>query len=208
MTPAMTPVPAHVPAPERPQPRLRLVNALAAAATEKGYAATTIADIVRHAHVSKRTFYEHFADKEACLLAGYQHVCDRIVTVLRDAEIPAGRPWPERVRAITAAYLGALEQLPPVNRALVVEMQAAGAAAYRLRMHNQRRFAALLCELVERNRASEPAIRPLPAVLALAIVGGINELVLHAAEPAGPAFADLLDPVTELVTAVLSRSIR
>jgi AcrR family transcriptional regulator len=84
-------------------PRLRLVSALATAATEKGYAATTIADIVRHARVSKRTFYEHFTDKEACLLAGYQHVSDLLMDVLRDTDIPPDRHWIERVRAIAAA---------------------------------------------------------------------------------------------------------
>ena len=61
-------------------------SALATAAAEKGYAATTIADIVRHARVSKRTFYEHFADKEACLLAGYQHISDLLMEVLRNTE--------------------------------------------------------------------------------------------------------------------------
>jgi hypothetical protein len=53
-------------------------------------------------------------------------------------------------------------------------------------------------------------MRPLTPMLALAIVGGINELMLHAVEPDGRLsvehpFADLLEPVTELVTAVLAR---
>ena len=66
-------------------------SSFAAASAEKGYAATTIADIVRHARVSKRTFYEHFADKEDCLLAGYQHVSDRMMNVLRETYIPPDR---------------------------------------------------------------------------------------------------------------------
>jgi AcrR family transcriptional regulator len=192
-------------------PRLRLVSALATAAAEKGYAATTIADIVGHARVSKRTFYEHFVDKEACLLAGYQHVSERMMSVLRETSIPPHGHWTGRVRAIAAAYLGALEQLPAVNRALLLEVQAAGAEAYRLRARTQRRFAALLCELVEEGRrAGHGGMRPLTPMLALAIVGGINELMLHAVGPDGRVseehpFADLLDPVTELVTAVLAR---
>jgi AcrR family transcriptional regulator len=190
-------------------PRLRLVGALASAAAEKGYAATTIADIVRHARVSKRTFYEHFADKEACLLAGYEHISGRLMEVLRETAVaslgdkpavsePADRPWQEQVRFVTAAYLGALEELPAVNRSLLIEVQAAGAEAYRLRASTQQRFASLLCELVA---ASGRSLSP---VLALAIVGGINELTLHAAE-ARP-FTELLDPVTDLVVAVVSIS--
>jgi AcrR family transcriptional regulator len=191
-------------------PRLRLVDALATAASQKGYAATTIADIVRHAHVSKRTFYEHFADKEACLLAGYERVSEMMMDVLRETHIPPDRHWTERVRAIAAAYLDALEQLPTVNRVLLLEVQAAGAEAYRLRARTQRRFAGLLCELVdEARRHSRGELPRLPPVLALAIVGGINELTLHAAEPAAEhPFADLLEPVTELVVAVLSHRAR
>jgi AcrR family transcriptional regulator len=175
---------------------LRLVGALAAAAAEKGYAATTIADIVRHARVSKRTFYEHFADKEACLLAGYEYVSSRLMDVLRSTSVPSDLPWQEQVRVVTAAYLGALEDLPLVNRSLLLEVQAAGAEAFRLRARTQKQFADLLCSLVE---ASGRSLSP---VLALAIVGGINELTLHQTGP----FTELLGPVTDLVVAVLSIS--
>src|SRR5262249_52961093 len=67
----VSPVERHPMAATRTAADLRrdLADGLAAAITDKGYAATTIADIVARARVSKRTFYEHFADKEACLLA-------------------------------------------------------------------------------------------------------------------------------------------
>jgi AcrR family transcriptional regulator len=190
-------------------PRRRLMDALALAAAEKGYAAVTIADIVGPARVSKRTFYEHFADKEECLLALYEDTCDDLMRVLLDATVPPDQPWPDRVRAFATAYLGALERLPVINRTLLLEMQAAGARAYRLRAQTQQRFADLLCKLVEEGRQKHPEVRPLPPLLALAIVGGINELMLHAVDPhLGPVpeqpFTALLDPVTELVTAVLT----
>jgi len=116
--------------------------------------------------------------------------------VLRETAVPPDLPWQQHVRVVTAAYLAALEDLPPVNRALLLEVQAAGAEAFRLRARTQRQFADLLCELVA---ASGKSLSP---VLALAIVGGINELTLHAAGP----FTELLDPVTDLVVAVLSIS--
>src|ERR1700712_1018447 len=108
-----------------------LMSGLAAAVAEKGYAASTIADIVAHARVSKRTFYEHFADKEECLMALYADACDGLMAVLRSAGSPAPR-WPERVQVAVAAYLSTLESLPAVTRALLVETQAAGPRAYRL----------------------------------------------------------------------------
>ena len=64
--------------PPRRGHRARLTGGLAAAIAEKGYAAVTIADVVRHARVSKRTFYEHFADKEACFLALYAETSDEL----------------------------------------------------------------------------------------------------------------------------------
>ena len=48
--------------------RLRLLDGLAASIGERGYRATTVADIVRHARTSKRTFYDQFASKEECFL--------------------------------------------------------------------------------------------------------------------------------------------
>ena len=52
--------------------RARMIDAMAAVVAEKGYAATTVADVVERAGVSRRTFYEQFADKEACFLAAYE----------------------------------------------------------------------------------------------------------------------------------------
>jgi AcrR family transcriptional regulator len=189
--------------------------ALADVVGEKGYASATIADIVATARVSKRTFYEHFADKEECLLAMYAHACDELVAVLRGASRADGLPWRERVRATAYAYLNAIEAMPKATRALLVEIQAAGPRAFALRRRTQERFAEVLRELVDHGRAGAPQVRPLSPALALAIVGGINELLLHAVDPYGDAapgsddrdrpLTALTDTVTDLVAAVLAR---
>ncbi|MGK2938338.1 MAG: helix-turn-helix domain-containing protein [Solirubrobacteraceae bacterium] len=44
---------------------------MAAAIQERGLAASTVADVVRHARASRRTFYEHFRDRDDCYLAPY-----------------------------------------------------------------------------------------------------------------------------------------
>jgi AcrR family transcriptional regulator len=191
--------------------RSDLTHGLAAAVSEKGYAASTIADIVTHARVSKRTFYEHFADKEECLMALYADACDQLMSVLRTAG-SADQPWRERIRVAVAAYLATLESLPAVNRMLLVEMQAAGARAYRLRQQKQREFADALVAIVEEGRAANPEIPPLSRALAIALVGGLNELLLQAVDPyartdapaAAPSLNDLNDTVIQLVSAVLT----
>jgi AcrR family transcriptional regulator len=48
--------------------RRRLLEGLAESITERGYRDTTIADIVRHARTSKRTFYQEFSSKEECFI--------------------------------------------------------------------------------------------------------------------------------------------
>lgn len=191
-------------------PRRRLMQGFTTAVAEKGYAATTIADIVAAARVSKRTFYQHFADKEDCLLATYRLHCDSLVDLLRgSARADRQLPWRERTRTMVHAYLSALDALPPVHRTLLLEIQAAGPRAFELRTRMQLRFAALLCELVQDAARREPEISELTPLLALGLVGGINELMLHAFDPynggGGESFTALTDTVTELSVAVISR---
>ncbi|GAB7043638.1 MULTISPECIES: TetR/AcrR family transcriptional regulator [Catenuloplanes] len=184
--------------------RIRVMQGFTAAVAERGYAATTIADIVAAARVSKRTFYEHFPDKEACLLATYRASADRLERMLREAGRQTGDGWRERVHALVTAYLEALDAVGPASRTVLVEVQAAGPRAFRMRSETQDRFAALFVELVE----SDPALPPLTPALAIALVGGINELLLHVADPYtrdGEPFTSLVDTVAEFASAVIGR---
>lgn len=192
--------------------REALTGGLAAAIADKGYAATTIADVVMHARVSKRTFYEHFTDKEACLMALYEQGCVHLLAVVRGAATQgAGEPrassWKALVNDGVTAYLNALESMPAVTRTLLVEIQAAGPKAYRLRQQMQRRFADTLVEVVDAARAADPAIPKLSQLLAIALVGGVHEMMLQVSDPytgAGASFTSLAQAVDELVYAILT----
>ena len=59
--------------------RERLLEAAVDVVAEKGYGATTVADLTREAGISRTTFYEMFEDKEACFLAAYDSVADALV---------------------------------------------------------------------------------------------------------------------------------
>ena len=187
--------------------REHLTGGLAASIAGKGYAATTIADVVMHARVSKRTFYEHFADKETCLMALYEQGCERLLAVVRDAAGGGQKPWKELVSDGVTAYLNALEDMPAVSRTLLVEIQAAGPNAYRLRQQMQRRFADTLVQVVDEARAADPAIPRLSHLLAIALVGGVHEMMLQVSDPytgAGLSFTSLAPAVDELVYAILT----
>src|SRR6187401_183309 len=75
--------------------RGRLIDAMAVVVAAKGYTAATVADVIGHAGVSRKTFYEHFRDKEACFLAVYDAGVEVLLATMReaggDADDAAGR---------------------------------------------------------------------------------------------------------------------
>ena len=186
--------------------RARLTEGLAAAIAEKGYAAVTIADVVRVARVSKRTFYEHFADKEACFLALYAETSDELLELIGNAVVTARGPWQQRIGAAARAYFERVAGEPELMRAALLEIHAAGPRARVLRREVQRRYAEQLRAFSLAAEAEEDGIRALTPALATAVVGGLDELMLEAVE-AGYAerMGELADAATELIRAVLAR---
>jgi AcrR family transcriptional regulator len=105
--------------------RERLIAGLAEAIAENGYAGTTIAHITRHAAVSRRTFYEHFASKDECFVAAYDTVMaelrERVAQAFEEAD-----DWPHAVKAGIAAMLHFLAAEPNLARLCMVEALVAG----------------------------------------------------------------------------------
>jgi AcrR family transcriptional regulator len=186
--------------------RARLTGGLAAAIAEKGYAAATIADVVRHAHVSKRTFYEHFADKEACFLALYSETTDGLLALIAGEVARAQGGWEQRLAVAARAYFDRVAAEPALIRSGLIEIRAAGPAARALRRDVQRRYAEMLRSLSEEAAAEDPSVTPLSPGLATAVVGGIDELMLEAVEAGQERrLGELADVAVELIRAVLAR---
>jgi AcrR family transcriptional regulator len=185
--------------------RERLVLGMVAAVAERGYAATTITDVVRHARVSRRTFYEHFADKEACFLAAYDAVSDGVLAGIAEAAGQA-RGWEDEILASVRAYLQALAAEPAVARVFTVDILSAGPAALARRREVLRRFAAHIQALVADAIAHGAPATPLNDRAALALVGAIHELVLATLEQdRGAELPELDRDMAALVSAVLLR---
>jgi len=165
--------------------RARLLDGFGAAVAERGYAATTIAGIVRHAQVSKRTFYEHFADKEECFLASYEAAAENKLELVRGA-LEAEGPWLARLESALLAYIEARAARPELSRTHLLEIQAAGPRALKLRRDVIQRFANVLRRFAEGVSREDPKLHALSPAMALAIVGGINELLLLGAETGSP----------------------
>ena len=189
--------------------RYRLLEGFAAAVSEHGYASTTIAHIVTHARVSKRTFYEHFADKEECFLALYAEAIDLLRHGIDQALRTPGISWRAQLDAGLEAYLMALESNPALTRACLLEIQAAGPRALELRLRGHAKFAGVLRSFVERTRARHPELRPLSMPLAIAVVGGIDELLLFNVEAGAQSrLTELRETAAELMSAVLGVPLR
>jgi AcrR family transcriptional regulator len=154
----------------------RLLEGMAQAVAAKGYAQTSIADIVAAASVSRRTFYEHFASKAECLIALYGAASHNALKVLRDAIDPT-QGWQEQVDRALGAYLGCMAANPVLMRTLFIEILGLGAEGLEARRRVNQEIADFMLGVVNPGRAT-----PLPPQLAMAVVGGIHELVLEAIE--------------------------
>ncbi|RSN71047.1 TetR/AcrR family transcriptional regulator [Actinomadura sp. WAC 06369] len=117
--------------------RARLLAAMAEAAAEKGYAAVTVADVLKRAKVSRLTFYQHFSGKEECFAAAYAAATDALMDVLTGALEEGGGRWESIERAV-GAYLDALAAEPVLARLFLVEAYAAGPEFLRRRIDRQR----------------------------------------------------------------------
>ena len=140
-------------------------------------------------------------------MALYEQGCVHLLAVVRSAATSGGASWKAMINDGVTAYLNALESMPAVTRTLLVEIQAAGPQAYRLRQQMQRRFADTLVEVVDAARAADPAIPKLSQLLAIALVGGVHEMMLQVSDPytgAGPSFTSLTPAVDQLVYAILT----
>lgn len=124
--------------------RERLQRALAEAMAEKGYAGTSVADVLRRAHVSRETFYEQFSSKEDCFMSVFDEAYARLVSAVLELPAVEGREPLDWFEAVLGAYLGTLAGDPAYARAYLIEVYAAGPEALRRRAELQRQLVAAL----------------------------------------------------------------
>jgi AcrR family transcriptional regulator len=104
---------------------MRLIAGAVSAIEELGYARTTVAHITTRASVSRRTFYELFANREECLVAVMEEILGLIAAELAAAGLD-GMAWRERVRGGLAVILGFFDREPVLARVCVVQASRGG----------------------------------------------------------------------------------
>jgi AcrR family transcriptional regulator len=152
--------------------RERLFKAMVQAIEEHGFVATTISDLVSRAGVSRRSFYEHFHDKDACLLATYDDAIVRLNRRLAEAVAPVADPG-ERLEAYIRELFHAAGERPDLARLMCVEMGAAGPVG----VQRWADGAALLEHFVIETFDRAPGPGTVPQPVARAIVGALRRLL-------------------------------
>jgi AcrR family transcriptional regulator len=181
-----------------PRQRERLLRAAAHEFAHHGYHATSSDSISRRASMSKATFYEHFADKEECILA----LRDEATQILYEALWDAARVTPrddaaERMRASIRAFLRALADHPELTQTVLVEIIGAGPRA----TQSRDRILQMFVEMIDREN-EDAARRGLIARFrsvddVMAVAGATVELVSRQVRLGAPAGILDLQPVLE-----------
>jgi AcrR family transcriptional regulator len=182
--------------------RRRLLDGLAASIAERGYRATTVADIVRHARTSKRTFYDHFPSKEHCFLELLHADVQRLAEEIASAVDPEA-DWQTQIRQAVEAYVDHIESQPAITLSWIRELPSMEAAAAR---PYQRRGVHLLTSLLMDLSGSpgfqKAGLPPLTRPLAVILVGGLHELTALAVED-GHGLREIVDPAVHASVALL-----
>lgn len=174
--------------------RGRMLAAAVDAVDEVGYAGMTVAQVIGRARVSRKTFYDVFADREDCFLAAFEVALEQGTELLRDAYDAEGA-WSEGVRAALARLLAAMDEEPALSRLVIVEALAAGERV----LERRAEVFAELAAAVDRGRSQPGALDP-PEVTAEGLVGAVFA-VLHARvlEAGGAPLGELLGPLMSMI---------
>ena len=156
--------------------RRRLLEAVVESVAHRGYPATTVADIVSRAGVSRGTFYENFADKQECFLAAYMAGSRVLFEQVEEAGRTLADPV-EQLRAATREYLGVLSHEQAWSRACLIDITAVGAGAHDLRREVNGWYIGLLRRWHDAASAILPGARPVPEAAFGAAVAAVNDLV-------------------------------
>jgi AcrR family transcriptional regulator len=151
--------------------RERLFAAMVATVAEKGYEATTVADLVELSGVSRSAFYRHFADKEACFLAAIEALVSPALEMVSRGLGKLGDK--EQAFEGFEALIKAIVSQPAAAKMCFVEIYAAGSAGVALVDRTLDSFEALVSQLLD----SQPGYEGMPSQIVRALIGGIQKVI-------------------------------
>lgn len=148
--------------------------------------------------MSRSTFYEQFADKEACFIAAFDYGVEFVLRKMQQAweELGSGEDWRAHIRSDLSTYLAVLASEPAFARALHVEVLAAGPVALARRAQILALFSDRTRRIHERARQLDPTLPDLPRAAFELHSGGVDELIRTRVLDGGvDSLAELAEPV-------------
>ncbi len=152
--------------------RSRLLAAAVRTVEELGYSQATVAHITHRARVSRRTFYELFANREECLLAALESVVESVRAEVAAADLD-GLAWRERVRGGLWAVLSFFDREPVLARVCVVQALRGSQRV----LERREEILSGLAGVVDEGRQENPRARECPPSTAEGLVGAGFALV-------------------------------
>jgi AcrR family transcriptional regulator/DNA-binding MarR family transcriptional regulator len=175
--------------------RGRMLTAAVDTVEEVGYARRTVAQVIARAGVSRKTFYDVFADGEDCFLAAFEQALSEASLRARDA-YERESSWREGIRSALSQVLMFMDEEPRLARLFVVESLAAGATVRQRRAQVLGEFAEIVDEgRLHSNVANEPS-----QLAGEGVVGGVLALLYaRLLEEREEPLTDLLAPLMSMI---------
>jgi AcrR family transcriptional regulator len=152
--------------------RERLFAAMVASCDTRGYAATSVADLLELSGISSKTFYEHFRDKQDCFRAATEEILNGALMVIARRLDESGATE-QRARIALDAFIELVVSQPAPSRMVFVESYAAGEPAVEPMRRTIDEFGRLARVVLKQLPGHEGT----PIELARAIVGGLYRIV-------------------------------
>lgn len=184
-----------------PDFRRRLLEGMATAIRERGFRDTTVADVVRLARTSRRTFYEHFASKQDCYIALLRESNAQMISEIAAAVDPHAA-WDEQVQQAIAAWIGASESEPAITLSWIREIPSLGEEARQLQRDFLEGFIVLIETLTDNPELRTVGVEPVSRQVAIMLLGGLRELMATTVEDGG-AISDITDVAVRTTMALL-----
>ncbi len=181
--------------------RQRLLDGLTESIERDGYRNTTVADIVRRARTSRRTFYEHFASKEACFVALLTEANARMIAQITSA-VDQSAPWQTQVRQAVEAWLRCAEAEQAITLSWIRDLPSLGAVARPVQRELLEAFVTMIQTLCDTEVWHALGVGPVPRQVAIMLLGGLRELIATTVEDGGRA-ADMTEFAVRAAMALL-----
>ena len=185
--------------------RGRLLEGMAAAIREGGYRDSTVADIVRHARTSRRTFYEHFASKQACYIALLQQ-CNTAMIDHIAATVDPRAPWDVQIRQAVEAWITSAEFDLPITLSWIRDLPSLGSEARHLQRELLEAFVGLIQNLTTTPELRAAGVAPPSRQLTILLLGGLRELMATTVED-DSEISDIVEVAVRATQAMLRPSV-